>query len=67
MPEPGGGALRPQFLADQLTLFQPGGQTLPTLYYWRPQIFSPPGIPEQWAISQGYYERFNLNFQSCAN
>ena len=39
-----GGATSPQFLADQLTLFHPGGQNLSqfglfTLYYWPPQFF----------------------------
>ena len=41
MPERG-----TQFVADQLNLFQPGGQILPTLHYWHPQIFSPSGITE---------------------
>ena len=35
------GAQAPQFLADQLTLSQPGGQILPTQYYEPPQIFRP--------------------------
>ena len=48
MPELGGpgGPLAPppQYLADQLTLFQPGRQIIPTYYYWHPQCFSPTGI-----------------------
>ena len=44
MPEPGV-PWHPQFMADQLTLFQPGGKILSTLYYWHPQMFSPSGIP----------------------
>ena len=57
MPEPGGGPvgpvgpLNPQYLADQLTLFQPGVQILPTLYYLHPQIFSPSGITEYYCKS----------------
>ena len=43
MPEPRGG----QYLTDQLTLFLPGGQSLPTLYYWHPKKFSPSGITEK--------------------
>ena len=41
MPEPGGRGptARPQVLADQLTLFHPRGQILPTLYYWHPHFF----------------------------
>ena len=46
MPEPWrqGCHWHPNFLADLITLFQPGEQILPTLYYWHPQIFSPSGI-----------------------
>ena len=29
-----GGALAPQFLAEQLTLSQPGGQIMPTTVLW---------------------------------
>ena len=36
-----GGLKPPQFLADQLTLSQPGGHILPTQYYEPPQIFRP--------------------------
>ena len=48
MPELGGrGHWPPQYLADQLTLIQPGGgQILPTIYYRQPQFFSPSGITE---------------------
>ena len=47
MPEPGGGAggplPSPQYLAEQLTLFQPEVGTLsPTYYYWPPKIFHLP-------------------------
>ena len=52
MPELGGPGghcppppLRPRLLADQLTLFQPGRQFLPNLYYWHPQIFRPSDFP----------------------
>ena len=31
----------PQILEDQLTLFQPGGQIMPTKWYWHPRIFRP--------------------------
>ena len=37
-----GGHWPPQYLAHQLTLFQPG--IIPTYYYWHPQCFSPSGI-----------------------
>ena len=40
-----GGPLAPHFLVDQLTLFQPGRQILPNLYYWHPQIFRPSDFP----------------------
>ena len=44
----GGGATGPppQYLSDQLTLFQPGREDYPhpTYYYWHPQCFSPSGI-----------------------
>ena len=45
-----GATLAPQYLADQLTLFQPGECRLSphTYYYWHPQIFSPSGITEFW-------------------
>ena len=35
-----GGASAPQFLADQLTLYQPGGHIIPTQYY------KPPGFSD---------------------
>ena len=35
-----GGARAPQFLADQLTLSQPGGHIIPTQYY----VPLPPGF-----------------------
>ena len=41
MPERG-----TQFVADQLNLFQPGGQILPTLLLLAPQFFLPSGITE---------------------
>ena len=49
MPELGGGQEAtgpptPQYLAEQLTLFQ--GQIIPTYYKWHPQCFSPSGITE---------------------
>ena len=40
MPEPGGPLVPPPYLADQLTLFQPGRADY---YYWHPQCFSPSG------------------------
>ena len=43
----GGPVPPPHFLADQLTLSQPGGHIIPTQYYVPPQIFRPcdgPGI-----------------------
>ena len=44
----GGGACAPHFLADQLTLSQPGGYIIPTQYYVPPpRIFRPcdgPGL-----------------------
>ena len=49
MPELGGqgGHWTPQYLADQLTLFQlGGGHIIPTYYYWPPQCFSPSGLTE---------------------
>ena len=36
-----GGALAPQFLAEQLTLSQPGGQIMPTTVLRAPRIFRP--------------------------
>ena len=41
-----GGPLALQYLADQLTLFQPweGRLSPPINYYWPPQCFSPSGI-----------------------
>ena len=45
VPEPGGpgGPLAPQYLADQLTIFEPGGgQIIPTYYYWPPNVFHLP-------------------------
>ena len=39
MPE-GGGGMAPQFLADQLTLFQPGVEQIMYAHHYRPlQIF----------------------------
>ena len=32
----------PQYLADQLTLFEPGGQIIPAYYYWPPNVFHLP-------------------------
>ena len=46
MPELGGQGVPPppQYLADQLTLFNQGGQIIPTYYSWHPQSFSPSGM-----------------------
>ena len=45
-PGAGGGARAPpHFLADQLTLSQPGGHIIPTQYYVPPQIFDPCCMP----------------------
>ena len=38
-----GGPLAPQYLADQLTLFQPGRADYPHLLLLAPQCFSPSG------------------------
>ena len=38
---PGGAYVPPHFLADQLTLYQPGGHIISTQYYVPPQIFRP--------------------------
>ena len=48
MPELGGqgGHWPPQYLAGKLTLFQTGGQIIPTYHYWHPQCFSPSGITD---------------------
>ena len=49
MPEPGGGAgepLAPEYLADQLTLFQPGEGILSPPITTCPPIFSPSGITD---------------------
>ena len=46
MPEEGAWGVSPQFLADQLTLFQPGGQIMPTtLLLPHPHTFRPSHIP----------------------
>ena len=51
MPERGVGAVPPQYLADQLTLFQPEWiDGLPTLNYWHPQIFSHSGMAKLIAL-----------------
>ena len=39
-----GGAIAPQFLAEQLTLSQPGGQIIPTTTYYEPH--PPPGFSD---------------------
>ena len=44
-PSQVGGA--PHFLADQLTLSQPGGHIIPTQYYVPPRIFIPCDGPVQ--------------------
>ena len=41
-----GGLKPPQFLADQLTLSQPGGHILPTQYYEPSRIFRPCDGPD---------------------
>ena len=41
-----GGHVRFHFLADQLTLSQPGGHIIPTQYYVPPPIFRPCDGPE---------------------
>ena len=41
-----GEARAPHFLADHLTLSQPGGHIIPTQYYVPPQIFRPCDGPE---------------------
>ena len=47
MEGPGGHVPPPHFLADQLTLSQPGGgHIIPTQYYVPPQIFRPCDGPE---------------------
>ena len=43
MPEPGGGALTPQYVADQLTLFPPWEDRLsPPITTGTPNIFNLP-------------------------
>lgn len=45
MSEMGGwGGGPPQLLANQLTLSYQGGNIMPTLYYWYPQLFSSSSI-----------------------
>ena len=53
MPEPGGpgGPLAPQYLADQLTLFQPGRADYPHLFLLAPQCFSPSGITALYSVA----------------
>ena len=41
-----------QTFADQLTLFQPGGQILSTLYNLHPQFFSPSSITAKYIHSR---------------
>ena len=41
-----GGAMAPQILADQLTLFQPRRQIVPTKWYWHLRIFRPYNGPD---------------------
>ena len=36
---PGGPLAPPQYLADQLTLFEPGRADIPTYYHWPPSMF----------------------------
>ena len=53
MPEPGGPGGRmasPQYLADQLTLFQPGRANNPHLLLLAPQSFSSSGITESYVV-----------------
>ena len=48
MPKPGGagGPVAPQYMPDQLTLFEPGRADYPHLLLLAPQSFSPSGITE---------------------
>ena len=50
----------PQYLADQLTLFRPGRQIIPTYYYWHPQYFSPFGITGQIKYLNLIYAGINI-------
>ena len=52
MPELGGpgGPLASQYLADQLTLFQPGRADYPHLLLLAPQNFSPSGITDHYYL-----------------
>ena len=53
----GRGHVPPHFLADQLTLFQPGGHIIPTQYYKPPRIFRPCDGPGEYIHK---YFFFNL-------
>ena len=68
MPELGGprGALppAPQFLADQSTLFQPGGHILPTLCYWHLQICLTSGNIAMQIVNHDFYF---LNSEVCTD
>ena len=49
-----GEARAPHFLADHLTLSQPGGHIIPTQYYVPPQIFDPCCMPAVITIHSGF-------------
>ena len=56
----GGARAPPHFLADQLTLSQPGGHIIPTQYYVPPRIFRPCDGPDNASIcnsSEPFFQR----------
>ena len=61
----GGRGMPPHFLADQLTLSQPGGHIIPSQYYVPPQIFRPcdgPGM--HLSKERNEYYKKHVAFQS---
>ena len=66
MPEPGGhgGHWPSQYLADQLTLFQPGEGRLSPLLLLTPTIFSPSGITvTEGGWTEGYCQNGGASLQ----
>ena len=60
MPEPPR-SLAPQYLADQLTLFQPGRADYPHQLLLDPQCFSPSGITVCQSLGVPWHSRYKID------